>query len=692
MSTKETHELKIKISNEVLRGTYANTLLVSHTAEEFVLDFILSLPPQAACNARVLLSPRHLKRIIHALQKNLAAYEAQHGSVAESRTPAGGGSASPIDPRRAARRAAPFSGRGVLPSSRPRGPTGIRLQWGTTTRGRDRMAKTVTQAFLETVRRWPDRPALRVRDGERFRSIPYRDLHERVQALGTALLDLGLRPRDTVGLIADNRPEWILCRPRLRLRRRRRTSPGAATPPRKEIEYILGHADTVAAFVEDERAARQGPAFRGACRSFLSRGHGPGVGGAGAPRASSGSGAVRAAAARSSPAATAVAEERRRRQARRPGDHHLHLRHHGRAQGRGARAPQHHAQRAAVPPLLAITGEDRFLSCSRPGTSSSAPWSTFSSRWAPRGLHHHEDVRRRHGRWNSRPSSPRCRASGRGSTARLPPPWPRSRREAEAVRAPAGRAAGSARRQEGPVQGGHRLRAAPAFARGTSDPGALGTVSCSCAALPLRTEEVRRRPRPHRRAAAGRRSPGAAPCPPTWTTSSPPSASPSARATASPRPPRCSTSATSATSSSAPSARRCRGPRSGSSTTRGATCRPGRRGSSSAAAVRSWPATTSAPTRPRRSSPPTAGSTRATWAASPCAASSPSRGRAKETIVLSGGENVEPDPHRGRDHREPLHRPGHGRRPGPEALGALVVPESRGRARVAPLPGGRRAS
>lgn len=90
MSTKETHELKIKISDEVLRGTYANTLLVTHTAEEFVLDFILSLPPQAACTARVLLNPRHLKRIIQALQKNLAAYEAQHGPVAETPDPGAG--------------------------------------------------------------------------------------------------------------------------------------------------------------------------------------------------------------------------------------------------------------------------------------------------------------------------------------------------------------------------------------------------------------------------------------------------------------------------------------------------------------------------------------------------------------------------------------------------------------------------
>jgi len=56
-------------------------------AEEFVLDFVLSLPPQPTCSARVIVSPGHVKRIIGALQQNLARYEQAHGPVRE--TPAG---------------------------------------------------------------------------------------------------------------------------------------------------------------------------------------------------------------------------------------------------------------------------------------------------------------------------------------------------------------------------------------------------------------------------------------------------------------------------------------------------------------------------------------------------------------------------------------------------------------------------
>ena len=87
MSSQQQREVNVKISDEILRGCYANTLLVAHTAEEFVLDFILTLPPQAVCNARVLIHPGHLKRVIQALQQNLARYEAAHGTVTAAPDP-----------------------------------------------------------------------------------------------------------------------------------------------------------------------------------------------------------------------------------------------------------------------------------------------------------------------------------------------------------------------------------------------------------------------------------------------------------------------------------------------------------------------------------------------------------------------------------------------------------------------------
>jgi len=80
-------DLKNKISDDVLRGVYSNSMMVTHTREEFVLDFINNLPPEGIVTARIVTSPGHLKRIIRALTDNLSKYEATHGEVKEAPEP-----------------------------------------------------------------------------------------------------------------------------------------------------------------------------------------------------------------------------------------------------------------------------------------------------------------------------------------------------------------------------------------------------------------------------------------------------------------------------------------------------------------------------------------------------------------------------------------------------------------------------
>ena len=74
-------ELQIQVPPEVARGAYANQMLVAHTQEEFVLDFILATPPAGIVNARVIISPTHAKRIATAITENIAKYEAQFGKI-----------------------------------------------------------------------------------------------------------------------------------------------------------------------------------------------------------------------------------------------------------------------------------------------------------------------------------------------------------------------------------------------------------------------------------------------------------------------------------------------------------------------------------------------------------------------------------------------------------------------------------
>lgn len=79
--------LPVKVPEHVQGGAYANNMIVGHTREEFVMDFLYVFPNQAVVNARVITSPGHMKRIIRALQDNLRKYEARFGDVREAVDP-----------------------------------------------------------------------------------------------------------------------------------------------------------------------------------------------------------------------------------------------------------------------------------------------------------------------------------------------------------------------------------------------------------------------------------------------------------------------------------------------------------------------------------------------------------------------------------------------------------------------------
>ena len=74
-------EIKVHIPSEVKGGVYANNMIVQHTKEEFILDFLMVAPPEGTVNSRVIVSPGHMKRIFEALGDNIAKYEKDFGSI-----------------------------------------------------------------------------------------------------------------------------------------------------------------------------------------------------------------------------------------------------------------------------------------------------------------------------------------------------------------------------------------------------------------------------------------------------------------------------------------------------------------------------------------------------------------------------------------------------------------------------------
>jgi hypothetical protein len=83
-------EIQLDFPSNLRGGVYCNNMVVAHTREEFIMDFMMIAPPVGAVTARVIMSPGHMKRTIAALQENLGKYEKNFGKVQEAPEPAKG--------------------------------------------------------------------------------------------------------------------------------------------------------------------------------------------------------------------------------------------------------------------------------------------------------------------------------------------------------------------------------------------------------------------------------------------------------------------------------------------------------------------------------------------------------------------------------------------------------------------------
>jgi hypothetical protein len=63
-----------KLSDDMLSGAYANSVMVGHSASEFFFDFITGFYPTAAVSSRVITSAHHMPRIVDTLKMALQQY------------------------------------------------------------------------------------------------------------------------------------------------------------------------------------------------------------------------------------------------------------------------------------------------------------------------------------------------------------------------------------------------------------------------------------------------------------------------------------------------------------------------------------------------------------------------------------------------------------------------------------------
>jgi len=84
-------QLQIELDEVTAQGAYSNLVFLNHNDAEFTLDFVYVQPggPRARVRSRIIMSPRHAKRFLRALESNVARYEQVFGKIDEG---------NPVDP------------------------------------------------------------------------------------------------------------------------------------------------------------------------------------------------------------------------------------------------------------------------------------------------------------------------------------------------------------------------------------------------------------------------------------------------------------------------------------------------------------------------------------------------------------------------------------------------------------------
>ncbi|MBN2349930.1 MAG: DUF3467 domain-containing protein [Bacteroidales bacterium] len=95
--TKNKNQINIELKEDIAQGVYSNLAIITHSSSEFVLDFVRVMPgiPKAEVKSRIILTPEHAKRLLHALKDNIGKFESMHGPI--KNVDSSGGSVIPMN-------------------------------------------------------------------------------------------------------------------------------------------------------------------------------------------------------------------------------------------------------------------------------------------------------------------------------------------------------------------------------------------------------------------------------------------------------------------------------------------------------------------------------------------------------------------------------------------------------------------
>jgi len=120
--------------------------------------------------------------------------------------------------------------------------------------GRDISMKlqTLNEMLRDSVNLYGDRIAFKVKKDGKFVPITYKEFYNKVEIFGTGLLSIGIEKFDHVGLVSDNRFEWITSDMAI-IGLRAADVPCSGNSSSKDIYFKLNHSEAQATILEGEK-------------------------------------------------------------------------------------------------------------------------------------------------------------------------------------------------------------------------------------------------------------------------------------------------------------------------------------------------------------------------------------------------------------------------------------------------------
>jgi long-chain acyl-CoA synthetase len=120
---------------------------------------------------------------------------------------------------------------------------------------------TLPDLLLNHARERPSAPAIREKRRGRWHELTWSQYADRVKRTAAGLKELGVQPGDRVAIHSENRPEWVIGD--LAIQGLGAISVGVyPTSPAAEVEYLLGHSESVVLIAEDEEQLDKALAVR----------------------------------------------------------------------------------------------------------------------------------------------------------------------------------------------------------------------------------------------------------------------------------------------------------------------------------------------------------------------------------------------------------------------------------------------